>query len=113
MLNVKECREKDIERLVKRNASPTAESDARKAMNSFYRLALFNEYLVTIQNDSYFYENERRVAYVENQERRFEKWHKRLNEYFKPFNAVVKFYGIFPTLETVDGYNLTYGYYYK
>ena len=114
MNDVKRFREKDIERIL--NYAGVAQDQdkealARKAMNSFYRLAGFNEWRVAIEND------ERTYNYYKKQEEalfnRFCKWHARLNEYFKPFGMVVKFYGIYPTLETFEGRNITYGYYYK
>lgn len=114
MNDVKRFREKDIERIL--NYAGVAQDQdkealARKAMNSFYRLAGFNEWLVTIENDerlyNYYSKHEKEL------DERFDKWLARLNGYFKPFGMVVKFYGIYPTLETFEGVNVTYGHYYK
>lgn len=112
MNETKRFREMDIIRITEALEAPNAEALARKAMNSFYRLGHFNERLVTIENDERLY-NFYKGRRLEAMEKRFDNWYTRLNEYFKPFNMVVKFYGIFPTLETADGRNVTYGHYYR
>lgn len=114
MTDVKRFREMDIERLVIMAGDlDDAEKQARKAMNSFYRLAAYNEWLVTMENDAEAYNYYVSRDLEDGLYARFEAWHKRLNEYFKPFGAIVKFYGIYPTLETMDGRNITYGHYYR
>lgn len=100
-LTVAQIRENNIYKLAKR--SKNFETDvnifnkARKAFNSFYRLAGFSERLFNINND---YELYRRYQgkRLEAMEAREDAWIKRCNEYLKEFNAEVYYNGICPSI---------------
>ena len=94
---VAQWREIYTERLAKR--SPNYEADAsgtmeraRRAMNSFYRLAGFNIRLFEIENDRRIY-NARRV---ERMQERADKWIRRVSDYLKEFNADICYPGLYP-----------------
>ena len=100
-LTVAEIREKYLYRLAERSdkyaSEPAATVDrARRAFNSFYRLAGFSERLFYINNDEELYNHYRRR--IDEMENREDKWIKRVNGYLSEFHASAVFNGIYPSI---------------
>lgn len=96
-LSTAEKRERALQELARRKtATPTTADlhEARKAMNSYYRLCGLDEQLLYLQND----ERTCNSRYTKEQEEKATKWVKRLNKYLAPFNARAVYFGYCPTI---------------
>lgn len=96
-LTVSEKRERALQELATRkNATPTAADikEARKVMNSYYRLCGLDESLLYLQND----ESTCNSRYTAEQGATAFRWIKRMNQYLKPFDACVIYFGYLPTI---------------
>lgn len=114
---IAELRERDVERLAKRSAKEGMEAEARKALNSYYRLAAFSIYKFEIENNERSYTRALKSGYLAAMEEREERWIARLNEYLKPFNCEVTWTGLYPSLVVFGKYHridevVTNGYFY-
>lgn len=96
-LTIAEMREKDVYTLARRSANIEAVAMARKALNSFYRLAGFSNRLFDINNNERLY-NRYKGSRLEAMKKRESEWIKRLNSYLKEFNCAVCFSGLYPSL---------------
>ena len=102
MKTIKEMRQKELERLVAfKTDSPTEKdfAEARKLMNSFYRLCGLAETNLYLAND----ERTCNLPSTAKSEEREEKWRKRLDKEFKKKYGLSLFYaGYAPSIGTVD-----------
>lgn len=115
---VAEMREKDVLRLAERTTEPEAIEKARKALNSYYRLAGLSERLFYINNSERAYTRCFNSGVLADMEAQEDRWIKRLNEYLKPFGLAVVFTGIYPSIVRKGERNcieevFTYGYFYN
>lgn len=97
-MTIAQLREKAIEKLAARKTdNPTEQDyqDARRVMNSYYRLCGLEENLLSLQNDP----NTCDKWYTAEKEAKREKWYKRLNAIFETeYNAQLVYFGYFPTI---------------
>lgn len=102
---VKEMREKSLMDMVARRWSdPTEEQtdEARKLMNSFYRL-------VGLSTRNFEADNDARTAnkfWHRQNEVREEKWFERLKKAFEPYNITLEYSGYYPDLFEKNGSGL-------
>lgn len=91
-MTIAQQREKAVYQLAQRkNPTPTEQDlqDARKTMNSFYRLCGLDEQLLYLENDERFHEKAAKR----------ERWFERLNNVFKSeYNACLVYFGYCPTI---------------
>lgn len=98
-----EIREKNIHKLAERSDNFTTDpitaiSNARKAMNSFYRLAGYSERLFYINNDYDLYSRYTKNGRLDRMESREENWIKRVNIYLSEFHARAVYNGVYPSI---------------
>lgn len=87
-LTLSEKRERALQELATRkNATPTAADieEATKAMNSYYRLCALDERTCNSH-------------YTAEQEAKAFRWIERINQYLKPFDACIVYFGYLPTI---------------
>lgn len=93
-----QLREKAITQLVARKTEfPTAQDykDARRVMNSYYRLCGLDTQLLTLQNDPNAYDK----RYTLEKEEKRDKWYQRLNKILKnEYNAQLVYFGYLSTI---------------
>lgn len=94
---VKECREKDITRLMERTGF--SERDCRRIMTSFYRLSARELRLLELENDADFYA--RRQKWLDRESDRNIAWAKRLSNELAPFDLRVNLRGGYAHLDIV------------
>ena len=116
-LTIAEWRQKEVETLHARNTAVSIE-DARKALNSYYRLCAFSERIFYINNDEALYTRYTRRGRLEAMEARETAWIKRLNNYLMPCGGCVAYTGLYPSI-VVKGDNgcientVIYGHFYN
>lgn len=103
-MTVAEIRQKNIIKLAERSTNKDGQEieRARKAFNSFYRLAGFSERLFYINNDSVLYDRYTRRGRLAEMEAREDTWIKRINGYLKEFNVIVYYNGVYPSIVEQD-----------
>lgn len=103
-MSIAELREKEVYRLATfKNENPTNEdiANARKIMNSFYRLCGLCEKNLYLAND----EKWCNTRYTRDSEERESKWVDRLNIALKPYGLQLFFCGYCPSIGTVNKEN--------
>ena len=99
---VAEKRAEAVVTLAKRKTeNPTAKdiADARRTMNSFYRLCGLRETQVNFDNDAYRYN----LLISQQLEAREDRWYERLKGIFESkYNATLIYYGYLPTICELD-----------
>ncbi len=112
-MTVVELRQKEVCKLASldtRNDRIEALSEARKLMNSFYRLCGLETTLLYCQND----ERTCNSDYIASLELKAEKWRERLQAAFKPYGLMLVWYGYLPTITDHKGGNeVIYTYFYN
>ncbi len=97
-MTIAQLRERAIYQLAERKTSTPTEKDlqdARRTMNSFYRLCGLDEQLLYLENDERTYN---RKSTHEKAAKR-DKWFDRLNKVFKEeYNARLVYFGYVPTI---------------
>lgn len=97
-MTIAQLRERELNKLVELKTDDPTEEDydeARRNMNSYYRLCGLCERNLYMQNDERWC-NTRRAA---EEEQREEKWYKRLNKTFKEtYGVVLAYSGYFPSI---------------
>lgn len=96
-MTIAQKRERAVYILAQRKEEDPSEktlSDARRIMNSYYRLCGLDERLLYLEN------NERTCnsRYTAEQEKRREKWYNRLNKEFAQFDAQLVYFGYCSTI---------------
>ena len=99
MRTVAELRKIAVGELAKRHADYTSNTyevikEATKAMNAFYRYAGFAVNKFYYENDGRRYDERTAAKLEEEDNRKFAK----VREYFKAFNADIRFNGIYPSI---------------
>lgn len=100
-MSIAELREKEVYRLASyRENEPSAEiiADARKIMNSFYRLCGLCEKNLYLAND----ERTCNSRYCKESEKREEQWVKRIDKWLEPYGLTLFFCGYCPSIGTVE-----------
>ena len=101
-LTVAQLREREVKRLAAfKNPEPTDEDiqEARRNMNSFYRLCGLSERNLYLQND----ERSHSTRYAKECEEREDKWHKRLDKVFNDtYGLRLVYCGYAPSIGTVE-----------
>lgn len=99
-MTISEIRTKNLYKLAERSANQDDETLTRaaRAMNSFYRLAGFSERLCNINNNEYLYTKYIKNGWLDEMEKREDKWIKRVSDYLKEFNADICYCGIYPSI---------------
>lgn len=101
-MTIAQMREKEINRLVAFKTETPTESDfaeARRLMNSFYRLCGLSETNLYLAND----ERTCNSRYTQESEAREDKWYRRLGKQFKEIYGLDLFYtGYAPSIGTRD-----------
>ena len=80
-MTIAQLREKEVERLARYKTDEPTEDDikeARRCMNSFYRLCGIDERLLYLENDARFCDK----PYTKRLDEKRDKWHKRLDKQF-------------------------------
>ena len=97
-MTIAQLRERELEYLVKlKTDNPTEEDydEARRNMNSYYRLCGLCETNLYLQNDARMHD----TRYARESEEREEKWYKRLNKTFKEtYGIILAYCGYFPSI---------------
>lgn len=95
---IAQLRENAVYQLAKRKAAEPTEQDianARRTMNSFYRLCGLDEQLLYLENDERMYG---RPSTKEKSEKR-DRWYERLNKIFQTeYDAQLEYFGYCPTI---------------
>lgn len=100
-MTIAQLREKEVERLARfKNSEPTEQdiNNARRIMNSFYRLCGLCETNLYLAND----ERTCNRQSTKDSEEREEKWVKRLNEQLKPYGLQLFYCGYCPSIGIVE-----------
>lgn len=95
---IAELREMEIEKLARFKTENPSESDykeARRIMNSFYRLCGLDERILYLENDSRTHDSK----YTKECEERAERWRNRLNSKFKEiYGLEIVYCGYLPSI---------------
>lgn len=95
---IAQLRENAVYQLAKRKIAEPTEQDianARRTMNSFYRLCGLDEQLLYLENDERMYD---RPSTKEKSEKR-DRWYERLNKIFQTeYDAQLEYFGYCPTI---------------
>lgn len=97
-MTIAQMRERAVLQLAERKtATPTEKDiqDARRTMNSFYRLCGLDEQLLYLENDEWTHDK----PYTLEKAAKRERWFDRLNAIFKSeYNACLVYFGYCPTI---------------
>ena len=100
-MTIAQLREKEVERLARYKTDDPTENDiveARRCMNSFYRLCGIDERLLYLENDERWHDK----PYTKRLEEQRDKWHKRLDKQFNDLYGLRLVYcGYCPSIVTV------------
>lgn len=100
-MTIAQLREKEVERLARfKDSEPTEQNitDARKIMNSFYRLCGLCTTNLYLANDARTCNRQS----TKDSEEREERWVKRLNEQLKPYGLQLFYCGYCPSIGIVE-----------
>lgn len=103
-MTIAQLREREVERLAKfKTENPTTEdiNNARKIMNSFYRLCGLCETNLYLANDERTYNK----ASTKRSEEREAQWVKRLDKWLEPYGLQLFYSGYCPSIGVVDKSN--------
>lgn len=101
MPTIREMREKELERLVAfKTENPTEQdfAEARKLMNSFYRLCGLEDTNLYLVND----ERTCNLPSTAKSEEKAERWRRRLNKELQKYGLRLFYAGHIPSIGTVD-----------
>lgn len=97
-MTVAQLREKAVYQLAERKTATPTEQDikeARRTMNSFYRLCGLDESLLYLENDKRTHDK----PYTLEKAAKRDRWYSRLNDIFKKeYNARLVYFGYLPTI---------------
>lgn len=97
-MTIAQMRERAVLQLAERKTAVPTEQDiqqARRTMNSFYRLCGLDEQLLYLENDERTHDK----PYTLEKAARRERWYDRLNAIFKnEYNACLVYFGYCPTI---------------
>lgn len=111
-MSIAELRANEVARLASldtKNERPEAITEARRIMNSFYRLCGLEERLLYLVNS----EKTCNSQYTASLEVKAKKWRERLQAAFKPYGLMLVWYGYLPTItDHKCGNEVIYTYFY-
>ena len=113
MMTIAQMRKREVLRLARyREKNPTNETmrEARRLMNSFYRLAGLDDRLLYLSNDSRTCNS----RYTKEQEDRAYRWWRRLSKEFTNFcpDLKIQYFGHLPSIATQDNHIAVSAHYY-
>ena len=113
VLSIAQLRQKEIEKLSDKIGTADAQKEAAYIMHSFYRLAglYYNSFLIS--NDKQKYKLYGGPEAVKKLDARIAAWHRRLNNKLKNYDLKIVFPGLYPHIETLNGYNFINGTWYN
>ena len=106
-MTIAQLREREIERLARyKNPEPTEQdiAEAKRIMNSFYRLCGLNERLLYIENDFTLFERYSRLGWLNKLREKEDRWIKRIENWLKEYGLTIQYFGYMPTIVDKDNY---------
>ena len=115
-MTIAQLREREVEKLARyKNPEPTEQdiAEAKRIMNSYYRLAGLNERLLYINNDERTYNFYFRSGELKRLEEQEDRWIKRIKNWLKEYGLTINYYSFLPTITDENGYIKVYAFYYN